>query len=65
MIATHPKQAASALSDINKIAHRLRQSAVYHLAGPMLILRGTLTLAGCCADMAGSAAGCANREEIR
>lgn len=41
-----PREAASALSDIDTIARRVRQSRFYHLSSLMLILWGALTLVG-------------------
>jgi FtsH-binding integral membrane protein len=41
-----PREAASALSDIDAIARRVRQSVVYKLASLMLVLWGVLTFAG-------------------
>jgi hypothetical protein len=41
-----PKEAASALSDINEIAHRVRQSTIYNLASLMLIMWGVLVFVG-------------------
>lgn len=41
-----PGEAASALSDIDAIARRVRQSVVYKLASLMLVLWGVLTFAG-------------------
>jgi hypothetical protein len=41
-----PKEAASALSDIDSIAHRVRQSRIYHLASLMLIMWGALIFSG-------------------
>jgi hypothetical protein len=41
-----PKEAASALSDIDEIARRVRQSTIYNLASLMLIMWGALTFAG-------------------
>ncbi|THD66049.1 MAG: hypothetical protein E7813_14015 [Bradyrhizobium sp.] len=46
MTSIDPREAASALSDINEIARRVRQSTIYHLASLMLILWGALTFAG-------------------
>jgi hypothetical protein len=46
MTSIDPTEAASALSDINEIARRVRQSTVYRLASLMLILWGALTFAG-------------------
>jgi FtsH-binding integral membrane protein len=40
------KEAASALSDIDSIARRVRQSTIYNLASLMLIMWGGLTFAG-------------------
>jgi hypothetical protein len=40
------RQAASALSDIDDISRRVRQSMVYNLASLMLVLWGALTFAG-------------------
>lgn len=40
------REAAAALSDIEDIARRVRQSRVYHLASLMLIMWGALVLAG-------------------
>lgn len=41
-----PRDAAAALSDIDDIARRVRQSRFYQLASLMLILWGALTFAG-------------------
>ena len=41
-----PRQAASALSDIDSIVRRVRQSTIYNLASLMLIMWGVLTFAG-------------------
>jgi hypothetical protein len=46
MTSIDPKQAASALSDIDDIVRRVRQSTIYHLASLMLIMWGALTFAG-------------------
>jgi hypothetical protein len=46
MTAIDPKEAASALSDINEIANRVRQSTIYNLASLMLMMWGVLTFAG-------------------
>jgi hypothetical protein len=46
MTSIDPREAASALSDINEIARRVRQSTVYRLASLMLIMWGALTFAG-------------------
>jgi hypothetical protein len=46
MTGIDPKEAASALSDINAIAHRVRQSTIYNTASVMLIMWGVLVLSG-------------------
>ena len=46
MTGIDAKQAASALSDIESIAKRVRQSRIYNLASLMLILWGGLTFVG-------------------
>jgi hypothetical protein len=46
MTSIDPKEAAFALSDINEIAHRVRQSTIYNLASLMLVMWGALTFAG-------------------
>jgi hypothetical protein len=46
MNAIDPKEAAAALSDIDEIASRVRQSTTYNLASLMLIMWGVLTFAG-------------------
>jgi len=46
MTSIDPKEAASALSDIDDIVGRVRQSRIYHLASLMLIMWGALTFAG-------------------
>jgi hypothetical protein len=46
MTSIDAKQAASALSDIDAIVHRVRQSRTYHIASLMLILWGALVFAG-------------------
>ena len=46
MTSIDPKEAASALSDINEIAHRVRQSTIYDCASLMLIMWGVLVLSG-------------------
>jgi hypothetical protein len=46
MTSIDSREAASALSDINEIARRVRQSTIYNLASQMLILWGVLTFAG-------------------
>ena len=40
------REAASALSDIDEIANRVRQSTIYNLASLILALWGALTFAG-------------------
>jgi hypothetical protein len=46
MMSIDPKEAASALSDIDSIVHRVRQSTTYNLASQMLIMWGALIFAG-------------------
>ena len=46
MTIIDPTEAASALSDIDAIVARVRQSRIYNLASLMLILWGALTFAG-------------------
>ena len=46
MTSIDPREAASALSDINEIARRVRQSTIYRLASLMLIMWGVLVFAG-------------------
>jgi FtsH-binding integral membrane protein len=46
MTAIDPKEAASALSDIDAIVGRVRQSRIYDLASLMLIMWGVLVFAG-------------------
>jgi hypothetical protein len=46
MTSIDPKEAASTLSDIDAIAHRVRQSRIYYLASLMLMLWGVLVFAG-------------------
>jgi hypothetical protein len=46
MSAIDPKEAASALSEIDSIVHRVRQSTTYNLASLMLIWWGALILVG-------------------
>jgi hypothetical protein len=46
MTSIDPRQAASALSDINSIVQRVRQSRIYNLASLIMILWGVLTFAG-------------------
>ncbi len=46
MTRIDPKEAASTLSDIDAIAHRVRQSTIYNLASLLAILWGGLVFAG-------------------
>jgi hypothetical protein len=46
MTGIDPQQAASALSDIDTIVRRVRQSTIYHLASLILVMWGGLTFAG-------------------
>ena len=46
MTSIDPKEAASALSDIDVIVQRLRQSQIYHLASLIMIMWGGLVLGG-------------------
>jgi hypothetical protein len=46
MTSINPSEAASALSDIEIIVRRVRQSRIYHLASLMLIMWGALVFAG-------------------
>jgi hypothetical protein len=46
MTGIDAREAASALSDIDSIVHRVRQSRIYQIASLMLILWGALTFAG-------------------
>src|SRR5437868_9925753 len=46
MTGIDAKQAASALSDIASIAHRVRQSTIYNIASLMLVLWGVLVFLG-------------------
>jgi hypothetical protein len=46
MRSIDPKEAAAALSDIDDVVRRVRQSTIYNLASLMLILWGVLTFAG-------------------
>jgi hypothetical protein len=46
MTSIDSREAASALSDINEIARRVRQSTIYTLASLMLIMWGVLVFAG-------------------
>jgi len=44
--AIDTREAAAALSDIDQIAQRVRQSLVYRLASLMMVMWGALTAAG-------------------
>jgi hypothetical protein len=46
MTSIDPKEAASALSDIESIVHRVRQSRIYNLASLIMIMWGALVFAG-------------------
>jgi hypothetical protein len=46
MTPIDPSEAASALSDIEQIVARVRQSRIYNLASLMLVLWGVMTFAG-------------------
>jgi hypothetical protein len=46
MTSIDPSEAASALSDIDAIARRVRQSTIYNLASLILIMWGVLVFAG-------------------
>jgi hypothetical protein len=46
MTSIDPREAASALSDIEFIARRVRQSTIYNLSSMMMIMWGALVLAG-------------------
>jgi hypothetical protein len=46
MTGIDPKEAASALSDIDSIVHRVRRSQTYQVGSLMLILWGVLVFAG-------------------
>ena len=46
MTSIDPKEAASALSDIDSIVHRVRQSRIYNLASLLLMMWGALIFAG-------------------
>jgi FtsH-binding integral membrane protein len=46
MTGIDPEEAASALSDIDAIVGRVRQSRIYDLASQMLVIWGALTFAG-------------------
>lgn len=46
MTSIDPREAASALSDIDDIVRRVRQSRIYNFASMILIMWGALTFAG-------------------
>jgi hypothetical protein len=46
MTSIGPKEAASALSDVEDIAYRVRQSTIYDLYSILMIMWGALTFAG-------------------
>jgi hypothetical protein len=46
MTSIDPKEAAAALSDIDVIVHRVRQSRIYNLASLIAIMWGALVFAG-------------------
>jgi hypothetical protein len=46
MTSIDPKEAASALSDVEDIAYRVRQSTIYDLYSILMIMWGALTFAG-------------------
>src|ERR1700692_976403 len=46
MTGIDAKQAASAWSDIEAMAHRVRQSTIYQLSSLLMIMWGALTFAG-------------------
>jgi hypothetical protein len=46
MTGIDPKEAATALSEIDSIVRRVRQSTIYNLASLMLVMWGVLTFAG-------------------
>jgi hypothetical protein len=46
MTSIDPKEAASALSDIDSIVQRVRQSRIYNLASLIMIMWGALVFAG-------------------
>jgi hypothetical protein len=46
MTGIDPREAASALSDIDAMAHRVRQSTIYQLSSLLMIVWGALTFAG-------------------
>jgi hypothetical protein len=46
MTGIDPREAASALSDIDAMAHRVRQSTIYQLSSLLMIVWGVLTFAG-------------------
>jgi len=46
MTSIDPREAASALSDVQDIVSRVRQSRIYHLASLIIVMWGVLTFAG-------------------
>jgi hypothetical protein len=46
MTSIDPQEAAAALSDIDSVVRRVRQSTIYHLASLFLIMWGALVFAG-------------------
>jgi hypothetical protein len=46
MTGIDPREAASALADIDSIVHRVRQSMIYRIGSLMLVLWGALILVG-------------------
>jgi hypothetical protein len=46
MTSIDPREAASALSDIDSIVHRVRQSRIYNLASLIMMMWGVLVFAG-------------------
>jgi hypothetical protein len=46
MTGIDPREAASALAEINSIVHRVRQSTIYQLSSQLMILWGALVFAG-------------------
>jgi hypothetical protein len=46
MTSIDPKEAAAALSDIDSIVHRVRQSWIYDIASQIMIVWGVLVFAG-------------------
>jgi hypothetical protein len=46
MTSIDPKEAASTLSEIDSIAHRVRQSTIYQLSSLLMVMWGVLVFAG-------------------